>query len=508
MRAKGPSMNSLPLCAALSRHLRAFLSREFLDVDRLRLGFWSARCWCWVSASRDTRRNDLVPRSRADCSHRGGFAAGAARGTAAGPPSKPPAIRSIVMRGSDANSRPPSSTDSRTNPNYFSLLRTVALSAGVSAVTLACCIATPTVAWAAENDAVDAAAAESAVDRLTDAERALLLKKLPNWGELDPARQEHIARRVLRLRDLSDEQRRALRTRSAEMRRRMRKSGRDPHERHQRTRRGALPALLGRILSRTLDGHVQATLTDAQRAQGLTERSAKRALLRPLWTRVMAYEVAALRDELEADENPADAQGAKARIRIPRDVREALAAEVAPTGRQAARLGGFALEYRFKVARRDVAQSSTPLPADQRMRAVTERLQERWQPVLDGVLKEFTAKPERWLGPMRMREMAFHVRSLERLAQGGLAAEAREQALALQRHLLVKHLGVSAETIDAMPLPGSQGRSAALRELLAPHLGKDMGRGAFRRGRGHRGDRPGSGHRGRGDGPRGERPPR
>ena len=63
-RTEGSLMNNSPLCAVPSRHLRAFLSRELLDVDRLRLR-----------------------------------------------------IRSIVMHRSDASSRPPSSTCSRTDPN-------------------------------------------------------------------------------------------------------------------------------------------------------------------------------------------------------------------------------------------------------------------------------------------------------------------------------------------------------------------------------------------------------
>lgn len=103
--------------------------------------------------------------------------------------------------------------------NHMRLLPTI-----LSALLIAVLAGTAT---AGDPDDKAAKPKQSAVEQLRPEELAALKRKLPNWDELDANRQQRIAKGVLRLRDMTPEQRKQFERRLEEIRR-AKGEGRDP----------------------------------------------------------------------------------------------------------------------------------------------------------------------------------------------------------------------------------------------------------------------------------------
>ena len=134
----------------------------------------------------------------------------------------------------------------------------------------------------------------SALERLTPEERTYLEQQVPDWAQLSPQRREGIARNVIRIRELPEEQRRALLERIERLKR-GRALGRgpppgrlehhlDPKRRHEHRRRAHVMRAVRSVLWNALPDD---TRTSIDAALGRHDRERfTRSLLRRLVGRI------------------------------------------------------------------------------------------------------------------------------------------------------------------------------------------------------------------------------
>lgn len=375
-------------------------------------------------------------------------------------------------------------------PACSAILATVLLGAGLASPSLADDEPVPA-------PAPDAAAEEPAdpVSVLTPHEVALLEQKVPGWADMDPATRAHIARRVLRLRELNESGRESLRRRVARWRDRATDDNPDdvepgpipagPPPHGQRLRFGAEMGVVAHLLGDRLESGLPAPLRDAMAERGLAGRTLQRHLLEAFMPLVREFEARRL---LEADPDAADDAVPSARreglARLAGRVREAMGREDEASRRDRHRLGFEAVGVLLAATRTPDREGWATL------------LWERWQPVYEAALQKLAERPEALMARFSAREVLGQAMGLERLSRNWLRdpehAAAREHAQALLRHLYVVGLGLDPAAVDALPATGDPARIGALRRLLGDRL---RGLEASRDGHGgappgRRGDKP------------------
>lgn len=319
----------------------------------------------------------------------------------------------------------------------------------------------------------------SAVSRLTPAERAYLEKKFPEWSQVDPRRQEHIARNVIRLREMSEEDRKKLKERIARIRGRARSKGGRGH-----SRSGGFRAI-NAIGSRLVDRLPPAAKAEVERVDGRPS-GVKMTLFHLVRGKVAATEghdfpaeeLAALPEAMRQKINRALAQA-----KDETDPRRAAAAR--------SKLSHMRAFQRIESIRKQLGADATDAQ-------FADAVMATWAGEVDAVMAEIEADPKRF-GEMLERKMRHasspqdHARSVRWLEQVALRKwrrdpEARAAADKVVRRLLVDELGIKPEALADLPgYDRPRERIRAIDKLLGSVPGGARGNRGWSRGKGRDG---------------------
>ncbi len=312
----------------------------------------------------------------------------------------------------------------------------------------------------------DPPSTESALERLSEAERDALRRKFPQWDEWDVERRERVARRVLTLREIPPERHGELYERA----RRWRERPADRPPGGVAAHAALVGGLLGERLVQALPEEVAARLVKP----GTSRQRLGHHLVRLVWPRIAEFEGRRLVEGGLEDLPPPFLATEEGR-RLADAVAEVRAADLdRPDGRRRlVDLGHRAIGLRMDLLRRRVGGPHLPPEAARRL---ADLLWERWRaPCEDALSRLRTGGGEVVLDLIARREAAVQVFALEQLAHGVLAgddhAEARGWADRLVRHLLVHTIGADAAAVAALPSPGDAARGPAIRRLLGPVRG-------------------------------------
>jgi len=336
------------------------------------------------------------------------------------------------------------------------------------------------------------------VKRLKPEELAYLRKKMPGWDGLDARRKEHIAREVIRLRNLSPEQSKRLRERLERLGRRGTKS------------RGWSGSSRGRMFrfSQVVGERIWSQLPESSRKEagvrGIRPSLVKMVLFHKVLSRVAKSEgkqftrkdLATVpkhwRKRAETYLAVLEDEGADARKK--REARE--------------RLGGMRVYKLWEGLRRTLAEANEGREVDPA--EVVGAAEARWPEAFKAVLANVSKDPARFYksieqksrryggkspfssgrGKLGKSELAWSVLSLERLATQNWKDRPELQARtdAVIRDLLIEGLGEDPAAVAQIP-PFK--RPEARRKMMMRLLGKHL------RGLGGRGDMRGWGEEGR-----------
>ena len=342
------------------------------------------------------------------------------------------------------------------------------------------------------------------VEQLTAEELDFLRKKFPGWEKLDARRQAHIARNVIRLREMSDEERAKLKSRMDRLR---------------KGRKGSSRKHRGAEMLRVADevgGRVLAQLPDAVQAE-LTTLDARPSMIRMALFRKLkgkaAEGVGGTLDEAALAQVPENTRG-----RIEKMLREARASgDDKKIAGAEARVRRMLLWKKMEQMREQMVASAeggklgTTAYADALMRA--------WAEPIAQVVQEIEREPKSFVSLVRRaerdhmtpRDYQKQIWALERLATSKWRKDGEMKVAAdrIVRRLLVDELKVDKAAVDALPsYEQARERRKALGKLLMASTsdGKRSGWGNRRGGKGRRGamgNGPGKGKRGGRRGPGG-----
>ena len=317
----------------------------------------------------------------------------------------------------------------------------------------------------------DGPARGEAVGQLTAEELALLKTKLPNWDDLDPHKQDRIARHVLRLRNMAPKDRERFQHRMARMR--------DAARTHVSPgRRGHHPSVYRAALGQAMQAMLEADWPEGVALAEQRKWSRARLVGAFLRTRLMRRI-----GEFELDRALGeDFDLATAFPDLPESRREKLASliERARTGDKRARhaLGRTMFHLRAGELRSAAAKGQD---------AVVAHVRATWQAPYAEALAEVRNDVEGFVkraearrgarGPVRRREWASLALKLDDMVTRAASSDAAfaNDAHALMRRVLIDKLGVTQEQIDALPPRTDVARRRAFWKLLPGARGPGFG---------------------------------
>ena len=342
-----------------------------------------------------------------------------------------------------------------------------------------------------------------AVSQLTADELALIKQKIPNWDELNPRKQEGIARHVLRLRAMSPEERERFQERMERMREAKRRRGVDGtgpldprgHERGGRDR-GDHPSVVMAVFGQAIESMLRADwpagaqLADEHKWSGarLAGSFVRHALMRRVGEFELAQAEAADPDTFLA-EVP---EGRRAKLKS--------LLEKATSGEPRVRaLVGRMLFHVHLHAMRGVMKpaGSQDITQESVTARVVSHIRARWSTpyaqALDDVrgdVEAFVKRVETPRGSMRAMEWVSLAVKLEDVATRSAKDDPAlaKDADALFVRILRDRLKIPADKIEALPPRGTPQRRRAVRMLFGDRFG--MGRPGMG-GRGNAGNRRG-----------------
>ena len=365
----------------------------------------------------------------------------------------------------------------------------------------------------------------SALSQLEPKELAFLREKFPEWDKVDARRKEHIARNVLRLREMSPEERATLKQRMARLH--GRRKGR-----HGGGRRG--PSIFR--MADAVGSHILEKLSPAVHVE------LAKLDVRPSMVKMTLFQLAKSKAAAGARVTFTEEELAAVPASMRKKIEAGLAAvEAAEPGKKRdamqTRLRYLRLHLQMEAEQKRLASAAPD------GRVSPERLTEAtlsvWSDAVEALVTEVDSKPELLAkavqrmgrgrmarGQMSSQDFLRSVWALERLAVGKWKDDPEAQLAAdrVVRRLLIDELGVDSERVAALPgYDAGAGRRRALGKLVAgvssrgksshgragSHRSRGDWRGGERRGAERRG--PGGSpprRRKAGDGPAGDQPPR
>ena len=329
-----------------------------------------------------------------------------------------------------------------------------------------------------------------AVSKLKAEEIAFLKKKWPEWDKLDASRKERIARGILRVRNLSPEEREKFKQRME----RLHKGRKGP--RGGRSHGSSIFRVADAVGTRVIDKLPPAVQVDIAKLD-VRPSMVKMALFKMLRGKAAAqagYEFSA--EELQALSEPK-------RALLERLIAQANDPQEGK-GRDAARskLAHMRLLGRMEALRKRLGAEAEDGPVSTEKFA--DAIMQSWAPAIDGVVAEIGDSPKRFLesvertsrGHMSRQDYEKSVWVLERYASGRWRRSPELLAatkLVVQR-MLIDALGADKDKVAALPgYESGRERRQAIGKLMGGKGGKARARGDRRDGK--RRHRPGGGRK-------------